>query len=63
MPIPCNAGPPYMQGKKVKLCNALNVVICFKSVLKSTIVVAAEMLLSHLEIGVITERNEMWLQK
>lgn len=55
MPIPCNAGPPYMQGKQVKLCNALNVVICFKSVLKSTVVVAAAMLLSHLEIGVITE--------
>lgn len=35
--------------------NDLNLVTCFKCVLKTTAAVATEMPLSHLEIGVIME--------
>lgn len=44
-----------MRGKKIKMPNDLNLVTCFKCVLKATAVVATEMLLSHLEIGMIME--------
>lgn len=35
------------------MCNDLNLVTCFKCVLKTTAVVATEMPLSHLEIRMI----------
>lgn len=41
-----------MRGKKIKMPD-LNLVTCFKCVLKTTAVVATEMPLSHLEIGMI----------
>lgn len=41
--------------KKIKMRNGLNLVTCFKCVSKTTAVVATEMLLSHLEIGMIVE--------
>jgi len=44
-----------MQGKKIKISNDSNLVTCFICVLKTTAVVATEMLLSHLEIGMIME--------
>lgn len=55
MPTPCNAGTPQMREKKMKTSNDLNLVTGFKCVLKTTAVVATEMLLSHLEIRTIME--------
>lgn len=55
MPTPCTAGTSQMREKKMKTCNDLNLANCFKYVLKTTAVVATEMLLSHLEIRMIME--------
>lgn len=55
MPTPSNAGTPQMREKKMTIRNDLNLVTCLKCVLKTTAVVATEMPLPHLEIGILTE--------
>lgn len=44
-----------MRGKKIKMHDDLNLVTPFKCVLTTTAIVATEMPLSHLEIGIIME--------